>query len=180
MLEQLLLPQRVLARALDDLHAIAEVAASFGATTRGLEDWIDTTGEAARSLQQDVGGIRAAVSPMSRDMDALRVEFGRADDEIARLREELVPEIRAFRASADQLREELGQFRELLASLDSDVKAMGERLAAEVHGLQRSAEELVQDADEISEVIEPLQSATERVGNVAARLPGGKRRRGSP
>jgi ABC-type transporter Mla subunit MlaD len=179
LLDPLLLPQRVVSRALEDLRALAEAATSLSAFTRELRPWMDTTAASAESLSADVEGIRDAVSPMSRDMDALRVEFGRADDEIGRLREELVPEIRAFRASADRVYAELQQFKDLIASLDEDVKAMGERLAAEVRSLAVTARALERDAEEISEVVEPLQAATERVGNVAARLPGGRRKPGS-
>lgn len=109
-------------------------------------------------------------------MDALRVEFGRADDEIGRLREALVPEVAAFRASTDGLHDELRQLRELMVAFEADIKDMSHRVTAETHAVHDAIAALVRDAHEITDVVEPLQEATERVGNVASRLPGGRRR----
>lgn len=183
LIDQLLLPPRLLARALEDLHQIAQAAGVVGAVAREAEgqfdplrEWMEATAGVIESLRDQVSGVRAAVEPMSGDMDALRVEFGRADDEIGRLREALVPEVAAFRASTDGLHDELRQLRELMVVLEADVKELGQGLTAEMSAVRDAVRALVRDADEISEVVEPLQEATERVGNVASRLPGGRRR----
>lgn len=180
----MLLPPRLVARAFEDAHRIAQAAMVVGGVAREAErqfdplrEWMDATAAMIQSLRDQVSGVRAAVEPMSRDMDALRVEFGRADDEIGRLREALVPEVAAFRASADGLHDELRQFRELVAVLEADIKMMSQRVTAEMHAIRDAMSALVRDAHEISDVVEPLQEATDRVGNVASRLPGGRRHR---
>jgi predicted nucleic acid-binding Zn-ribbon protein len=182
LVDQLLLPRRLIARALEDLHRIAEAARVLGGVAREAEqqfdplrEWMDATAAMIQSLRDQVAGVRAAVDPMSRDMDALRVEFGRADDEIGRLREAIVPELAAFRDSANGLRDELRQFRELMVLLEADVKEMRERATAEMHAIHDAMRALVRDAHEISDVVEPLQEATDRVGNIASHLPGGRR-----
>jgi methyl-accepting chemotaxis protein len=112
---------------------------------------------------------------MGRDLTILRDEFGRANDEIARLREAFGPQLEALRGSADAMQSELRQVRELLANLEADINDMGYRVTAEMQALREAVRALVRDADEISDVVEPLQSATDRVGKIAERLPGGKR-----
>lgn len=155
LVDQLLFPQRLLTRALDDLHLIAEAAASFGALAKDarsalpqLSEWMDDTSESLRSLREQAAGVRATLEPMGGDVRILRDEFGRANDEIARLRETFGPHLEALRVSAEGLHHELGQVRDAVRAL-------------------------VRDADEISDVVEPLQAATSRVGKVADRLPGG-------
>lgn len=156
LLDQLFLPQRLLVRALDDLHRIADAAAAIGGFMRSerpvdsIREWMDVTAEALQSLRDQAAGVRSSVEPMPADLKTLRDEFGRADDEIARLREAFGPELAAFRRAADGILGEMG-------------------------ALRRSINALVRDADEISDVVEPLQAATERVGRVAERLPGGRR-----
>ena len=183
LVDQLLLPPRLLARAFEDVHRIAHAATVVSGVAREaerqfdpLKKWMDATAVTIESLRDQVSGVRAAVEPMSGDMDALRVEFGRADDEIGRLREALIPEVASFRASADDLHDELRQLRELMVVFEADVKEMGEHLTAEMRAVRQAMSALVRDANEISDVVEPLQEATERVGNVASRLPGGRRR----
>jgi methyl-accepting chemotaxis protein len=184
LLDQLMLPQRLAAAVVADLRRIADATLAVGGLARDLRRQLDPVGEwmngtvaALESLRDEASGIRAAADPIAGYMDTLSSEFGRADDEIARLREALIPELAGFRASADRLHEEMRQVRELLDVLDADVKDMGQRVTAEMRALRDTVRALVRDADDISEVVEPLQSATERVGRVADRLPGGQRKR---
>jgi ABC-type transporter Mla subunit MlaD len=183
LLDQLLLPQRLAAAVVADLRRIADAALAVGGLACDLReqvgplrDWMNTTAAALESLRDQAAGIRAAADPIGSYMDTLSSEFGRADDEIARLREALIPELSGFRAYADRLQEEMRQVRELLGVLETDVKDMGQHVTAEMQALRDTVSALVRDADDISEVVEPLQSATERVGKVADRLPGGGRK----
>jgi methyl-accepting chemotaxis protein len=182
LLEQLLFPQRLVTRALDDLHRIAEAAVSFGALAadarpplKRMPAWMDDTASSVSSLRDEAEGVRTTIEPMGRDLTILRDEFGRANDEIARLREAFGPQLEALRGSADAMQSELRQVRELLANLEADINDMGYRVTAEMQALREAVRALVRDADEISDVVEPLQSATDRVGKIAERLPGGKR-----
>lgn len=138
MLEQLLFPPRLVARAFDDLHRAA--------------DAIERMAAAAIVVEDEVANIRALIEPMRGELDALRREFGGANDEIERLRNAFSPELAAIRDAS---------------------KVM----AAEVAGLHATTRRLARDADEVREVVEPLQTATERVGRVAEKLPGPGRKR---
>jgi methyl-accepting chemotaxis protein len=146
LVDQLLLPQRVAARVLADLQLIGDAAMSVGTL--------------ARDLRGQVGPVRDWMDATAATLETLSSEFGRADDEIARLREELIPELSGFRASADRLQKKMG------------------RVISEMRTLREAVNALVRDADDISEVVEPLQSATDRVGKVADRLPGGRSKNG--
>jgi methyl-accepting chemotaxis protein len=182
LLDQLFLPQRLVVRALDDLHRVAEGAASLGALARDstpliphLTEWMDDTASTLRSLRDQAVGIRTTIEPMGEDLRILRDEFGRANDEIARLREAFGPPLEALRGSADALHHELRQVRELFAALETDVNEMGANVTQEMAALRQAVAALARDADEISDVVEPLQAATDRVGRIASRLPGGGR-----
>jgi predicted nucleic acid-binding Zn-ribbon protein len=182
LLDQLLFPPRLVTRALDDLHRIAEAAVSFAALARDarpaferLPDWMDGTSSSLSALRDQAEGVRTTIEPMGRDLTILRDEFGRANDEIARLREAFGPNLESLSLSADAMRSELRQVRELLATLETDINDMGERVTSEMKALRQAVSALARDADEISDVVEPLQSATDRVGRIADRLPGGRR-----
>lgn len=161
LIDQVLLPARLLTRALDDVHRIADAAVSLGTLAlevqRELEPlnrWMRTTASELESLRRHAAGVDSAIHPIVEHVRILRDEFGRANDEIARLREAFGPELSALRTEFSRANDE-------------------------VRGLQASVGALARDADEISEVVEPLQAATDRVGRVAERLPGGARRRSS-
>jgi methyl-accepting chemotaxis protein len=176
LLDQLLLPQRIVTRALNDLHRMAEAAASIAALARDpLTGWMDDTASSLRSIRDQAAGARTAIESMSGDVTILRDEFGRANDEIARLREAFGPELEALRHTAASLEQELRQVRELLAALLTQADETGEGVITEMRALRGQVGALAHEADEISEVVEPLQGATERVGKVAAHLPGGGR-----
>ena len=182
LLDQLLLPQRLITRGLDDLHRIAEAAVSLGVLARdlrslphSLEEWMSETASSLTSLRDQAIGVRTAIEPMSTDVTILRDEFGRANDEIARLREAFGPELEALRGSADGLHQELRQVRQLLGTLQTNADQLGQQVIEELAAVRGDVRALAREADEISEVVEPLQGATERVGRVANRLPvGGK------
>jgi methyl-accepting chemotaxis protein len=155
LLDQLLFPQRLVTRALDDLHRMASAAEAVSRLTRDVgpflehvRTWMDDTDATLRSLRDEARGVRTTIEPMGEDVRILKDEFGRANDEIARLREAFGPQLEALRHSADALERELRQVRDAVRAL-------------------------ARDADEISDVVEPLQSATDRVGKLADRLPGG-------
>lgn len=182
LLDQLLFPQRLVIRALDDLHRIAEAGAALGALAkeaRPLTDhmtgWMDDTASTLRSLRNQAAGVRTTIEPMGEDVRILKDEFARANDEIARLREAFGPQLESLRESAAALHQELRQVRELFAALEGDVNQMGDRVTTEMAALRDAIRALVRDANEISDVVEPLQSATDRVGKIADRLPGRNR-----
>jgi predicted nucleic acid-binding Zn-ribbon protein len=180
LLDQLLFPQRLLTRALNDLHRMAEAAASIAALARDLRpaieplpDWMNDTATTLRSIRDQAAGARAAIESVSEDVTILRDEFGRSNDEIARLREVFGPELEALRTSAAGLEQELRQICQLIAALKADADQIGGGVIDQMRALRGDVGALAREADEISEVVEPLQGATERVGKVADRLPGG-------
>jgi ABC-type transporter Mla subunit MlaD len=183
LIDQLLFPQRLVIRALNDLHRMGEAAASLAALGRDLrpaaldlQGWMNDTASSLRSIRDQAEGARAAIASVSGDVAILKDEFGRANDEIARLREAFGPELEALRNSAAGLEQELRQIRQLLAALKVHADAIGEGVIGEMRQLRGDVGALAREADEISEVVEPLQGATERVGKAAARLPGGGQR----
>jgi ABC-type transporter Mla subunit MlaD len=159
LLEQLLFTPRLLLRAFDDLHRIADAAVSAAATMR--------------ALHEEAAGLRAAFGPLRDDMDALRAAFAGADAELEALRESFVPEVERIRGAVDALRGNVANMPIQLGALDSDFNEIGSRLASELASLHATIYVLVREADEMRQVVEPLQSATERVGRVANKLPGG-------
>lgn len=183
LLDQLLLPQRLAARVIEDSRRMADAAVSVGALARDLraevrplKRWMDEAADTVASLRDQVSGVRAAVQPMSRDLDALRAAFAGTNAELERLREQFVPELGRVRDAAGGLHEEVKRQRELIDALNAQIKEM---LAGGLATLNETIKPLVKDADEVREVVEPLQSATERVGRVAERLPGPGRKRSS-
>ncbi len=180
LLDQLLIPQRVALRALEDLHRIAHAAVAMGSLAdratslvEPMADRMTDTAQTLRSLRDEAVGIRTTIEPMGKDLRILRDDFGRANDEIARLREAFGPQLEGLRSSAEAMRHELRQVRELFAAVETDIDGIGERVTGEIEALRQAVRALVRDADEISNVVEPLQAATDRVGKVADRLPGG-------
>jgi chromosome segregation ATPase len=183
LLDQLLLPQRLAARVVEDVRRIGDAAVSLAASTGELRT---TAGDVARriehavatldSLHEEIAGVRAALKPMSDDFAALRHAFADINDHIAGLNENTGTELRGVRTAAELLHEEVKRQRELIGALDADLKQMGQLLAGRLGVLNDSLTPLVRDADEVREVVEPLQGATERIGRLAERLPGSGRK----
>lgn len=160
MLEQFLFPPRLLLRAFDDLHRIADAAVSTEATIR--------------ALRQEAVGLRAGFESLRKDMDALRAAFAGAEEELEALRKGFIPEIQAIRCAIDAVHEDVSNLPEQLGALNSDFKDVGSRLASELASLHGTIRVLVREADEMRQVVQPLQSATDRLGSAADKLPGGK------
>jgi len=119
--ELVLAPPRLVLRALDDLHRIADAAEGINRATRPLED----------------------------DIDGLRRAFEGSNEQLAKHREAVTPE--------------LGHLRSELVALRAQV---GGQIA-----------EMEDDLSGVRDTVEPLLPVTERVGKAVERLPGRGRKR---
>src|SRR3954452_11383774 len=156
LIDQLLLPQKLASRGLDDLRQIAD---------------------AAVVIANELAGLHSVLKPMSDDLDGLREAFEGSNRELAALREAMTPELRGVREAAEPLHGELSNQRQSIDALDEDLKAMGEKLASHIDRLPRALAPLQEELGEMRDVVEPLAPAAERVGRLAERMPGPGRKR---
>ncbi|HWD85258.1 MAG TPA: hypothetical protein VG321_05880 [Solirubrobacteraceae bacterium] len=131
MLEQLLFPPRLVMRAFDDLHRAAGAIVRMSAS--------------AEALREEVAGIRRLAEPIPGELDALRVEFGGSNDEIARLREAFGPELAAVRRASEEvsqsvrrLTRDADEMREVVEPLQAATERVG-RVAERLPGGGRTA-----------------------------------------
>ena len=156
----------------DAATAVAELADEIFTRIDAASEWANEIRQLARSLRDEVAGVRSSLGPMSHDLDALRAAFAATTDQLELLRDAVAPELAGVRAEARALRAEVSAQREAIDAMNYRVEAMGERLAGQLEALNGTVRPLVRDAEEMREVVEPLQSATERLGRFAERLPG--------
>lgn len=131
MLEQLLFPPRLVARAFDDLHRAADAMERMAAS--------------ADVLREEVGEIRDLAEPIPGELDAMRREFGGSNQEIARLREAFMPELMALRGAAEAMRAEVAQLSAVARRLVQDadqVRDVVEPLQSATERMGRVAEKL--------------------------------------
>ena len=179
LIDQLLLPPKLVARALADLRRIAHAAGSVGALADELRGEIGPAAghlrhavSALDSLREDIGGLQRSLGPMSDDLDGLREAFEGSNKQLERLRDAITPELRGIREAAEPLQRELADQRGAIDALDGDLEKMGEALAARLDALTAALAPLKREVGEVRDVVEPLQGATKRVGRLADRLPG--------
>lgn len=179
LIDQLLLPPKLVARALADLRRIAHAAGSVGALADELRGEIGPAAghlrhavSALDSLREDIGGLQRSLGPMSDDLDGLREAFEGSNKQLERLRDAMTPELRGIREAAEPLQRELAEQRGSIDALDGDLEKMGEALAARLDALTAALAPLKREVGEVRDVVEPLQGATKRVGRLADRLPG--------
>jgi len=120
-LDLVLAPPRLVVRALDDLNRIA------GATET----------------------IAARLSPLEDDVDGLRRAFEGSNEQLAKHRDAMTPQLAALRSELVALRAQVGG---QIAEMEDDLSG-------------------------VRDTVEPLQGAAERVGRVVERLPGPGRKR---
>ena len=113
---------RLLVRALDDLHRIA-------AATEGINQSLD---------------------PLEDDIDGLRRAFEGSNEQLAKLRKAMTPEVARVHAELLSLRAQVGG---QIAAMEDDLSG-------------------------VKDTVEPLQSAAKRVGRAVERLPGSGRTAG--
>jgi hypothetical protein len=153
----LLLPPKLVLRALDDLHTIAQAAAGLEDIERRINERLVTIIELGERIADLGDGIDGR-------LDAV-LELG---DRIVALGER-VDEIVALGDRVDQID---GRAGEVLATGDrveqaaQDVAAVGREIADALPILQRAIT-----------MAEPLEGAVERLGRIVDRLPGGATRR---
>ena len=160
---------RLIVRALDDLHTLAQAAAGLEAIearlTARIESAEDLLEEVNSSAVDALGGLRAvdrraaevlaAITRMDERATALLDGVDRIDD--------VEKQVRRLVSLGEQILEGMHK-------VDAAVSAAQE-LTAAAHDLRAAAEPLGAAA-------EPLQGVAERLGRVAERFPGAGRSRG--
>ena len=184
LLDPLLLPQRLTARVLDDLHrladaggSVAELAGELAARVPQAVRWVQEITSILITARDHLAGLQGALEPISDDMDALRAAFAATNDQLELLRHDVTPQLAGVRTAAEGLHEEVRLEREAIDELKAQVEQMGALLAGQLASLRETLNPLVRGAEELREVIEPLETATERLGRFAERLPGPGRKR---
>jgi hypothetical protein len=109
-IDQLLLPPKLVARALADLSRIAVAAQSVGALAdefrRHIGPAIAQLGYAVSTLdymREELGSLQRALDPMSEDLDGLRKAFLGSNEELEQLRRAITPELKGVREAAEPL-----------------------------------------------------------------------------
>ena len=172
-LTPLLLPPRLVLRALDDLHAIAEAVRWTTEVREELD--LRATARDVRSLAKAarrLPDIERTLAGTEKDLVA------RADRLDARLREALrvvksvegdLPAVATVLARADEISEQLTTVNSLAGRIDDGLPSF-ERVLDSIDALREATAIL-------AAAVEPLQGIAERLGRVADRLPGGARPR---
>ena len=152
----LTLPPRLLLRALDDLHAIAEAARRLPSIEATLIDRFEM-------LDDRAGEVLNAM----REMLALGELIAQRGEEIVALGERLDARGELLYERGGEL---IGRGEEIIAAA-REVAVTGSELAAAFPTIERTA----QIGETLAQAVEPLQGAAERLGRVVDRLPGGQR-----
>jgi ABC-type transporter Mla subunit MlaD len=186
LIDQLLIPQRLLSRAMGDLKRIADAGASLAALAgevwrelAPLADTVERAVDMLDSMRDELASLRAGFEPLSNDLDSLRGAFAATTDELIRLRESIAPELGGVHLAAEGLHEQVRGQRESINRIDVTLSDLAGDLNSRLEALIGTLRPLVGNLDEVRETVEPLQAATERVGRIAERLPGPGRKRKS-
>ncbi|HZE05823.1 MAG TPA: hypothetical protein VE127_11395 [Solirubrobacteraceae bacterium] len=179
LLDQLLLPARLLGRTLEDVHRIADAAVSVGAlavdVARELEPmnrWMRSTASDLELLREHAAGVQAAMEPMVEHVRVLREEFGRANDEIARLRKAFGPELAALRDHAGGIRlavepmvEDVRMLRDEFGRANDEIARLGNTFAPELAGLRSSAHGMLDEIGRVRELLAGLDGDIREMGH---------------
>ena len=172
LLAPLALPPKLVARALDDLHAIAVAARDLGGHLQHLERRAD---EVLEGLALAVEVARAIEHRGAQAIDMLERVEGRAEA------------LLALGVSIEHRAEALLTFGERLDGRADAIDGLAHELLREGKMIQDRAREVAEAGTEVAaglpalrravEMAEPLEGAVERLGRIVDRLPG--RRPGS-
>jgi len=146
-----LFPPNLVARILDDLGAIAEAARRLPELEREVLLRVDT-------MQRELTATRAAVEPLSQQIQALEDRLGPIEElpavraGVEGLQEQMSPiqELPAVRAGVEGLQEQMGPIGELPA-VRAGVEALQGQMAP------------IQELPKVREAVEPLPGQIERL-----------------
>ena len=171
----LLLPPRLMVRALDDLHSLARSAETIARAVGPLDAErveqlvgdMTTLADAAERLPQIEASLADIESEALRRADGLDQRLAGVL-ELAERIEHGLPAIGAILDRIGALDGSLAHALEVVGRLESDISSLG-RIAPSVDVLTGAAGRL-------ADTVEPLQGAAERLGRIADRLPGARSR----
>ena len=154
----LLLPPRLLFRALDDLHTLAVAAARL----ERVEERLNERADAIIAMGDRIDARTEAIL----DLGERIVEMGARMDGRAEAVIEMGARVVALGEQMDARSEAILDQGERVVAAAREVADRGEQLALALPVMQRAIE-----------MAEPLEGVVERLGRVADRLPGGARAR---
>ena len=171
----LLLPPRLMVRALDDLHALARSAEVVSRTLSTLEpahvDEALANLAALANAAERIPQVEAALADVEREalrrVDRLDKRLGEVLDLAAAI-ERGLPAIGEVLDRIAALEDRLGDALGIVGRLESDIASLG-RIAP-------SVDVLTEAAGRLADTVEPLQGTAERLGRIADRLPGARSR----
>ena len=108
MANPLLIPPRLIIRALDDLNAIAEAARRMPEIERNIEDRADRMEDHMAAVRESIGSASAGQEEMNAVMK-----------EVRDLAKELNAEMRAVRRVAEQMQADFGDVPDVVAPVQS-------------------------------------------------------------
>jgi methyl-accepting chemotaxis protein len=156
----LLLPPRLLFRALDDLHALAQTAAQLPAVEERMNARLDELIGLGERIEGVIGnGL------------------------------ELAEQIRATGERVAELGEGVDERAVAIIEMGKRLEVQGEAMLEQGRHVERTGREVAENAKGLADALpmlqravamaEPLEGAVERLGRVVDRLPGGRTRAGS-
>lgn len=175
-MHSLLLPPRLLVRALEDVHSLARSAETVALTLRALgpEDLGHALAHLAAlaTAAERLPELETALIEVEREV-LDRVD--KLDERLLRLLD-LAARIEGGLPAVDEVLDRIGALEtrlagalELVTRLEADIASLG-RIAP-------SVDVLTEAAGRLADMAEPLQGAAERLGRIADRLPGSSRNR---
>lgn len=182
MLNPLLIPPKLLLRALDDLNALAEVA-------RRLPDLEARADGVVEGFERRLDAVRSAVELLPAKLDALRDEMepirrlSEVSAKLDRLREEMAPirelaDVREGIQGMDRHMEELLEEARPIKEI-SAVREATDPLAGRMDAVREATDELEPLLREVSEAVQGLHPRLEEIrdavgplGDVVDNLPG--------
>jgi len=167
----LLLPPRLMLRALDDLHAIAELARLLTRTGRGIDASIDLVRalDDLSSLAETAGRLPEVEKALARTQREVVARIDGAERQLAAALD-LGGRVEGQLAQVEQASANLEQAAKRLAEILKLARRL-ERNLPPLDGVMRSVDVLGEAAVTLATTVEPLQGAAERLGRVADRLP---------
>ena len=195
MANPLLLPPRLVLRALEDLHALGDAARRAPRLERELDGRFDALEGRLGDLLEAIHLLRPELVSQRETVEALRPELvGQRET----TQDRLVPGIRGLQKGIRGLRDELGDgvggLRDDLQGLNGELgsgvaglRADMQGVHEELHGgigvlrqaLERVRAELGEGVEglrselrELRSIVEPLEGPAERIGRLSDRLPG--------
>jgi len=154
---------RLIVRALDDLHTLAQAVAGINEVERRLTARIEAAEDLLEELNTGAGDALEGLRAIDRRAAEVLAALSRMDERAE-----------ALLAGVDRIDDVDKQVRELVRLAGSATDKIDAAVEA-AHELTAAAHSLRAAADPLGAAAEPLQGVAERLARINERLPGGRR-----